>query len=411
MSGTSPSSWDQLEALIGQPETSQLDFKEGLIANPKIAKAAAAMSVAGGEVIFGVAQDKDTGLATALAPIAEVARAEERISQVLADGVDPTPQFSIEVIRDPTDPSRGVILLRVPRSESGPHEVDGRFPVRRGTTTDYLNSAEVAAIFRDRERPQPRPSDLFEDAALLPGISEARVRSVYAGFGQLRVAARPRDATLEHPSSPWLADPLAAAARAARARAEERLAIYAPTLLLPKLEAWEPAGTSGWVAGRAGQSIEGLVQRPSVAAILAYRWRTLIQVTIPTVVPAEGEGPPYLCAHEGRIATELWGALAFVGELYAADAAVQLDVAIHIAGFSEAVSYHASGAEAGLPVKHLPRATHGDLRLVTVNSEELRGHPEATARKLIEHWLVPFYEGGDLLDYVTVPQDLGTPLS
>jgi hypothetical protein len=64
----------------------------------------------------------------------------------------------------------------------------------------------------------------------------------------------------------------------------------------------------------------------------------------------------------------------------------------------------------GLPVDHLPQAGHGDLRLVTTDPEALRGSPENFARKLIERWLVPFYQGGDLLDYVTVPHKSATRL-
>lgn len=410
MSKALPSDWSDLEALIGQPESSQLDFKERLIDNSKIAKAVAAMSVAGGAVIFGVAQDEQTGLASVLCPVPDVARAEERISKVITGSIDPPPKFSLWVIRDPADPTRGVIVVRVPRSESGGHSVGGRFPVRHGTTTGWMNQSEIAAIFSGREQERPQPADLFQDAAQLPEIDEVRVRSVYEGCGQLRVAAQPRDSALEHPSSPWLEEPLGIAARTARKYAEERLAIYSPTLLLPKLEAWRPDGTRGWVAGRAGQGPETLIRQPSVAAVLAYPWRVLVQLTIPTVVLAHRDAPAYLCAYEGRIASELWGALAFFGELYAPAGGAQIDIATQLAGFRGAVSYHASRAMEGLRVDHLPQASHGDLRLVSTDADTLRTSPERIARELIERWLVPFYEGGDLLDYVTVPQQSGTRL-
>jgi Schlafen, AlbA_2 len=407
---TPPRDWNELKALIGCPESSRLDFKEGLIANPKISKAIAAMSFAGGAIVFGVAQDKQSGLAIALAPIADIAKAEERIGQVVASSITPPPRVLIKAIRDPEKPGQGVIVVTVSRSVIGPHMVDGRFPARSGTTTRWLSAEEVAAMHRGREESLPKPSELLGDASLLPGIPEIRVRSVFEGFGQLRVCARPRDAALKHPDTPWLADALADATVSARNLASQRLAIYAPTLLLSKLEKWQAEGTIGWIAGRAGQSPEALAQGPSVAAVLAYPWRTTIQLTVPTQVPAMRGAPAYLCAFEGLIASELWGALAFFGELYNAEGPVQLDVAAHLAGFQGAVSYHASHAMEGLRVDHLPHATHGDQNLVTVDSEELKSSPEHVARELIERWLVSFYEGDDLLAYVTVPREIGTRL-
>jgi hypothetical protein len=49
-------------------------------------------------------------------------------------------------------------------------------------------------------------------------------------------------------------------------------------------------------------------------------------------------------------------------------------------------------------------------KLVTLDSEELVEDPEGVAGGLIEHWLVPFYAGGDLLGYVTVPRRSGVRL-
>jgi hypothetical protein len=405
-----PSDWIEFEGLRGSAETSQLDFKEALPVNPKLARCLAAMSVAGGVVVLGMAQNRQTGLAAEPVPIAAVAKAEERIGQVIAGSIKPALKAPIKVIHDPANPAQGAIVVRVPRSEIGPHEVEGRFPTRSGTTTRDLSPAEVAAIYREREQALPRPAELLDDATLLPAMPDVRVRSVFAGFGQLRLAARPRDGDTEHPDSPWLADSLASAARRARLRAEERLAIYAPTRLLPALQTWRPNGSSGWVAGRAGQSPEELAQRPSAAAVLTWPWRTLVQMTVPTLVPAGRDAPPYLCANEGFVATEAWGALAFFGELYGAGGPRRLDLAIQLAGFEGAVSYYASHAMEGLPVGHLPQADHGLTKLVTLDSQDLVEDPEGVARGLIERWLVPFYEGGDLLDYVTVPRQSGVRL-
>jgi hypothetical protein len=132
---------------------------------------------------------------------------------------------------------------------------------------------------------------------------------------------------------------------------------------------------------------------------------------VPTGVAGGGEVPDYLCAHEGRIAAELWGILAFLGELYSVAGAVTLDLAIHLAGFQGAVSYHASHAREGLPVAHLAPSGHGTQRLIAVDSEDLRDAPEESARELLARWLVDFYRGGDLLDYVTVPRQAGTRLA
>ena len=411
MAADPPRDWSELQALAGRPETSRLDFKESLPANPKIAKAVAAMSVAGGAVVFGIPQDQGTGLALAPAPIADLAKAEERVAQVIGTLIEPPPKFTLEAIHDPAAPGQGALVVRVPRSVIGPHAVDGRFPIRAGTTTRWMSAEEVAAIHRENRETRPRPSELMEAAEFLPEIPPVRVRSIYDGFGQLRVAARPREGALEHPEAPWLGAPLAAAALAACERASARLAVYAPTLTLPALAEWDSVPEVGWVAGRAGQAPGYLAREPSVAAVLAYPWRTLVQLTVPTTVAGAGGAPPYLCAQEGRIGAELWGTLAFLGELYAAAGAVTIDLAVHLAGFRGAVSYHATHAREGLAVAHLPPSGHGTLRLITVDSEDLRDAPEDSTREFLDPWLVDFYRGGDLIDYVTVPRRSGTRLT
>jgi hypothetical protein len=411
MSSSEPKSWNDLQGLIGTSETSQVDFKRQLGTSQEIAKDIAAMTVEGGVIYYGIVEDQPTGLASQVAGIEGLAKAEERVSQIIGAAIQPIAVVNKHVIAQPSAPGRGVLVVEVPRSDRGPHMTDGRYPARSGTTTRWLTHEEVAALIRrPAETKVPTPISLLDDVALLPGITTARVSSIYEGFGQLRVSARPRSERLEHPASPRLRDALSAAAAAAERRAADRLAVYASTTVLSELDDWKPETTVGWVAGWAGQGTDALAIRPTAAAVVAYPWRTTLQVTLPTFVEGARSARPYTCAYEGRVAAELWAALAFVAEFYAVDASVQLDLGLHLTGFQGAVSYHATHAMEGLSVDHLPTAPKGNIIAASIGTDELRAAPENIVRLLVDRWLVSFYEGPDLLDYVLAPPSTGTRL-
>jgi hypothetical protein len=64
----------------------------------------------------------------------------------------------------------------------------------------------------------------------------------------------------------------------------------------------------------------------------------------------------------------------------------------------------------GLSVDHLPTAPKGNIIAASIGTDELRAAPENIVRLLVDRWLVSFYEGPDLLDYVLAPPSTGTRL-
>jgi hypothetical protein len=117
-----------------------------------MAKDIAALAVDGGTLIIGLQEDKPTGRATALTPIA-VQGVAERIDQACAYRIEPPLQVEIrDDLRDPADQTRGLVLVEVPASPLAPHMVDGRYYGRDNRIARPLSDAEVLRLHHLRER-------------------------------------------------------------------------------------------------------------------------------------------------------------------------------------------------------------------------------------------------------------------
>jgi hypothetical protein len=109
----------------------------------EMAKDLAALAVDGGTLIIGVEEDKATGRATALTPVA-IQGLAERVDQIAAYRIDPPlPVEMRDDLRDPDDPTRGLVIVDVPASPLAPHMVDGRYYIRDSRTVRAMSDAEV----------------------------------------------------------------------------------------------------------------------------------------------------------------------------------------------------------------------------------------------------------------------------
>jgi hypothetical protein len=109
----------------------------------EMAKDIAALAVDGGTLIIGVEEDNATGRAIDLTPVA-IQGLAERIDQIVAYRIDPP--LSVEIrddLRDPDDPTRGLVIVDVPASPLAPHMVDGRYYIRDNRTVRVMSDAEV----------------------------------------------------------------------------------------------------------------------------------------------------------------------------------------------------------------------------------------------------------------------------
>ena len=103
-----PSTWNEVEALKGHAEeSSTLDFKRQIGSNPEIAKDLAAMALNGGVLVYGVEEDKDTGVAAEIKPV-PLKQVEERIRQIAGSGVSPPVDLDVHFNKGATwRPCRG----------------------------------------------------------------------------------------------------------------------------------------------------------------------------------------------------------------------------------------------------------------------------------------------------------------
>jgi hypothetical protein len=87
--------------------------------------------------------------------------------------------------------------------------------------------------------------------------------------------------------------------------------------------------------------------------------------------------------------------LNFAGEVFADVPGVGLlHVGLHLAGFQDCVSHHATHADSVMvgSTSHLPTAPPSLIRAVTKAADDLRDKTDLVAQELLDPWLPPFYE-------------------
>jgi hypothetical protein len=139
-------------------ETATFDAKETLPAtskqNPSLAIDVAAMSTAGGTLLYGVGEDEDDRL-TVRAPL-ELAGAADRVALIVQTSIAEVPHIEFRTYELPDDPTQGYLVVVVPPSPRAPHQVtvrdDGRFYGRGAKGNRRLTEQEVALLYARRQR-------------------------------------------------------------------------------------------------------------------------------------------------------------------------------------------------------------------------------------------------------------------
>lgn len=388
-----PRTWDDITAMIGvAEEAGGLDFKRTVGGNAEVAKDMAAMTLNGGVLIYGLDEDPATGLASQIVK-QPLKGAEERLRQIAGSRIEPAPELEVTLLRENPADADGVIVVTVPASASAPHMVGDRYPTRHGTTTGYLSEREVARFY-DRRRQlldpallQADPLGFFSAPRSVDGDPNGMVR----GVGRLRVVVRPVADTVVHPAHPWLSSALQDAYEATVGAIIPRLSWELRPQELERLGEWVPRGTIGWTTGASGGNGQLLLQRTTTGAVLSYPSTLSFQGTWPLPAGTEGGGGDYyFAAHEDTVALALAIDLAFAGAfLSQIDGVGPVLCGVQLDGFEGAVSTRAT-RNRRMDVSHLPTAT--DATSTTIASvTELQEFTEV-ARRLIDLWLVPFYE-------------------
>jgi hypothetical protein len=388
-----PKTWDEVEALKGQAQESQaLDFKRQIGTNPEIAKDIAAMTVNGGVLIYGVDEDKETLLATEITPIT-LKGAEEKLHQVAGSRVRPTPDFEVVTIPDPADATVGVAVVVVPASSQAPHQWEDRYPVRRGTTTEYLAEPEVERLYRQRHRlsgSPPTVEDLLEEFRQAPG-TPLPVNRVDVGSFSLMVRTASNEVT--HPAGAWQEGALKAAIAGAAQRQAGRLANSSLVRgTWNAIAQWEPLGVDGWFANLPQDPLSGSSDK-HFSATLTYPARLCFLAQYAVTVPEGRGGTSYKVAREDELVYDLIALLAMAGEYFTeVEGGGHLLAAISLRGFKDAESQFArNGRWQGT----LPGAADGVKADARASAIDLRDEPEQVARRMIERWLPAFYRDAE----------------
>jgi hypothetical protein len=153
-------------------ETAVFDLKRELptakVKNADVAVDVAAMSTAGGVLIYGVIEGKK-GEPHALHPI-PLAGARERIDQIVQTSVSEVPYIEITELPSADDPAAGYIIVHVPRSPRAPHMVivkgENRYYGRGPTGNRLLGEQEIALLYQQRAGYEVDREELLEREAL-----------------------------------------------------------------------------------------------------------------------------------------------------------------------------------------------------------------------------------------------------
>lgn len=176
--------YDCITALVGNSEAAEsedLDYKRSHYATDDKGREELAKDVAafanhtGGLLILGMAENK--GVPSMVFDVDLDDTHLRRIRQTIANNTAPPVSYEPIPVPNPSSPNAGFLLLAVPRSPYGPHAVTApptkpsrdslRYPLRGGSTTEWLTETDVSTAYRARftsaaERDQ-RLADIEED--------------------------------------------------------------------------------------------------------------------------------------------------------------------------------------------------------------------------------------------------------
>lgn len=233
----SPENEDELRAALDAGNLREhrgLDFKRqignGDGARRNTAIDLASFALHGGQLVIGVAEDKDAGTFS-LAP-QPLAGEAERLEDIARHRIDPPLLIRVRDIPTTTDPTLGYLFVEVPPSPSAPHMVDGRYYARGDRTNRTLTDADVVQLHAGRERREDEVRRILDEWTARPVVDSGTRRS-----GHLHLVAEPLI-----PSNPRAFQHVARSQDPAAARA---LATAAGNGIRADLRAFEPKLSSG----------------------------------------------------------------------------------------------------------------------------------------------------------------------
>jgi hypothetical protein len=190
-----PGNVDEIEAAITRgdlEETSSFDGKREpppstKKGNASIAEDVAAMSTAGGTILYGVGEDEDKRL-TVRNPI-PLADLSDRISNIVQSSIAEVPHYEFRPYALLDNPATGFLLVVVPPSPRAPHQVtvgdDRRFYGRAARGNRRLGEQEIALLYARRQQHEVDLGARLDEAiAYSPFETEGHDKGVLYAFAQ-----------------------------------------------------------------------------------------------------------------------------------------------------------------------------------------------------------------------------------
>ena len=190
-----PKTADELIQALGDGtlphESAYYEYKQQLphsSKNSDIAVDVSAMTVDGGVIIYGVAEDKPKVTFTPH-PI-DLAGVQDRVSNTVVANIRERPPFEVRLLQLPDDTTKGFVLVEVPASSRAPHMVEVndlyRFYGRVPGGNTKLTETEVSRLYVRRRITEDQGREIVDAAiAVAPIQADPGVR------GDLHVVLRP----------------------------------------------------------------------------------------------------------------------------------------------------------------------------------------------------------------------------
>lgn len=287
-----PRTYQEIESAVPNSlqESHVLEFKREFSKASDTAGDMAAMTLSGGEIVYGI-DEQGTHVAQAVTPV-KLANARERLQQIANTSVFPPVAISVTLIESSQGASDGAVVLEVPPSPLAPHMANDRYPARSGTTTRYLADAEVERLHLQRQEYTESAFSRTPLADYTPPVGGFSPGSGLGGIGTLRIVVQPL-ISIRHPLGAAVGDELQAATVRASETLDGLLKPHFSSRIIDHVHGeWKPRGTMGWAAGWASDSELELRTATSGAAVYAHDGTFSFESSV-HLVPSAGERYAY----------------------------------------------------------------------------------------------------------------------
>ena len=182
---------DDLDWKQAPPFKAEQDHAEKV--KDELCKDVAAMANSGGGlIVYGVAEDRQTGRAQKITPVTMAEKAQQQIRSLAATRIRPIiSNLQVVPLPAPDDASSGLLAVHVPASPSAPHGLEDqgtfRFPYRYGPQTLWMREPELERAYGERFARQ-----VSEREQLATLVSEVTDRLDFGVGAWLLGVARPR---------------------------------------------------------------------------------------------------------------------------------------------------------------------------------------------------------------------------